>query len=780
MSFAGKMAVTGIIFVMPIALLIVLLHLQINGDKAFYEQERLGVAYTRALRPLFFDLEADRTADGDRAGRRGLGQRIDADFLAALRSDAGATRELKLTTGLLALQKEWHARGDSSAALRDLIKLLGFVSDNSKITLDPMLDGYYVGDTMVNKVPSLVDSVARVAVIGRRWLDTGALSANDRIALTILAGQVDIAREGIDHNLPIAIDAAPYLRVRLDRPRLRERDVSSVFGTWLKSNLLKSKLPNGSAAQLAFGRSVVLAESFALYDVSIGAMDEVLQTRINALVRREITIFALVFGAIAVAIGLMIVMTRSMSRHLADKIALEHEIVERTHVEKQLAFAAFHDELTGLCNRAFLMERLNDILTKPGGGEQAWAILFLDLDRFKVVNDSLGHKIGDSVLIEAARRFAGCVRSCDTLVRLGGDEFIILIDDIDDIEVACEVARRFLRTFDAPFAVGGRELYASASIGIAISESGNDRPEDILRNADIAMYRAKAMGKKRYEIFTPELLTSAVTRLEVDTDLARALERDEFRLFYQPIISLHDGRLSGFEALVRWQHPERGLVSPDQFIGIAEENGSMVAIGEWILREACRQLQAWRLMFEGAASLRMNVNVSAKQLMAPGFTCTMESALSACGLDADSVNMEITESVLMADADLARAVLNAIRQMGVHIHLDDFGTGYSSLAYLRDFPIDALKIDKSFVSGAGGPESENVLASIEIVRTVIALAQSLSLTVTAEGVETNGQREHLRTLGCTRAQGYYFSRPVDAVAAGAVIAAYGHTAYELV
>jgi diguanylate cyclase (GGDEF)-like protein len=766
------MAIIGAIFILPIVLLIVLLHLQINGDVTFYEQERLGVGYTRVLRPLFADLEAYRLAEDHPVARTGIRAHVDADFAAALAADAGPGRRLELTALLTALQTKWHAHSTSDASLDDFIALLGSVSDNSKITLDPILDGYYVGDTMVNKVPSLIDSVAQATVVCTRWLQTGHLPTNDRISMTIVAGQVEIARAGIDHNLPIAIAEAPYLQSSLDGPRRNAHDASSAFATWLKSNLLKPSTPQGSPVALAAYQKTALAAGFALYDASITGMDEVLRKRIDALVRHEITIFSIVFVAIAVAAGLMVVTTRSMSRHLADKVALEHEIVERTQLEEQLAFAAFHDELTGLSNRALLMDRLNEIVTKTYAGAHLWAILFLDLDRFKVINDSLGHSAGDQVLVEAARRFERCVRSGDSLVRLGGDEFIILLDDIEDAEVACEVARRVLRAFDAPFVVEGREAFASASIGIATSRNSDDRPEDVLRNADIAMYRAKELGKKRYEMFTPDMLTNAVTRLEVETDLARALEREEFCLFYQPIISLHDGSLWGFEALVRWQHPRRGLVNPDQFISIAEENGAIVAIGEWILREACRQLQLWRAAFANAHDLRMNVNVSAKQLTAPGFARTVESALSACGLNPDGVNVEITESVLMDDADHAQSILAQLRQMALHIHLDDFGTGYSSLAYLRDFPIDALKIDRSFVSNSNVSNSNAGLTSIEIVRAIIALAQSLSLAVTAEGIETDEQRVQLQALGCTHGQGYYFSRPVDASKASGLIAGY--------
>jgi diguanylate cyclase (GGDEF)-like protein len=452
----------------------------------------------------------------------------------------------------------------------------------------------------------------------------------------------------------------------------------------------------------------------------------------------------------------------------AGKAALEHEMGERRQVEQQLAFAAFHDELTGLANRALLMTRLDRIVAKTYAGVHLWAILFLDLDRFKVINDSLGHALGDLVLIETARRLERCLRSGDTLARLGGDEFIILLDGIEDVAAASEVAQRLLRTLDAPFTLAGREVFASASIGIAASRNSDDRPEDILRNADIAMYRAKHLGKHRYELFSPELLAGAVLRLELETDLAHALERREFCLFYQPLISMRDECLIGFEALVRWQHPRRGLIDPDHFITIAEDNGAIIPLGDWILHEACRQLKEWQLTLPGAADLRINVNVSGKQLASPDFIATVESALATSGLRAESVNMEITETVLMHNAEESRETLTRIRKLGIQIHLDDFGTGYSSLSYLRHFPIDSLKIDRSFVSTAKDDMTAG-LASAEIVRTIIDLAQSLSLSVTAEGAETAAQVEALRDLGCTNVQGFHFSRPVEALAAATMI-----------
>lgn len=762
------MALIGVIFLIPVTLLIALLYVQIDRDVAFYRLERIGVTYTRALRPLFADLEALRWARRTGAPNAAQRRAVDADFAAARIIDRGPGRELLLSRPLQALDAKWRATPRAPALLDDLLVLLGLVSDNSKITLDPILDGYYVGDTLVNKIPSLIDSTAQVDVLANAWLTRGSLSANDRISMTIQSGQVILARDGTDHNLGIALVAAPYLKPSIAPAQSAERSATSDFTLYLAANFLKPSVPHASGAGLTRHRAATLQAAFALYDTTLDGMADVLDRRIAGLRRHETLIFTIVFVAVIGAAGLMLATTRSMMRHIADKVSLQQEIVGRIAVEERLAYAAFHDELTGLSNRALLMDRLNHFVAKRENVGQMWAILFIDLDRFKVVNDSLGHKAGDLVLIEASRRLERCVRAGDTLSRLGGDEFVIFLDDIDDIHHACLIAQRGLDSFQAPFVVAGQELFAGASIGIATGLVGEDLPEDVLRNADIAMYRAKQLGKQRYELFSPEFLTSAVLRLELETDLARALERNEFLLHYQPLVSMQGNCLAGFEALVRWHHPRRGLVNPDEFISLAEENGSIVPIGAWILHEACRQLQLWRTEIPAAADLRMNINVSGKQLASPDFLAVLDHALAVSGLPADRVNMEITESVLMENAERTRSTLTQIRRRGVRIHLDDFGTGYSSLSYLRDFPIDSLKIDRSFVSAAGDTATSG-LASEEIVRTIIGLAHSLSLTVTAEGTETLAQVEALRDLRCTNVQGFHFSRPVAPGTAAEII-----------
>jgi diguanylate cyclase (GGDEF)-like protein len=445
--------------------------------------------------------------------------------------------------------------------------------------------------------------------------------------------------------------------------------------------------------------------------------------------------------------------------------ALELEISERKLAELRLLHVATHDELTGLPNRKLFMERFEQLIAgRRHDEEHSAAVLFLDLDRFKLVNDSLGHSAGDLLLVAVARCLERCVRPCDTLARMGGDEFTILLDDVDGECAASAFADGVLAELTASFMVAGREVFAAASIGIAMTRLGHDSPEDVVRNADIAMYRAKELGKQRHELFVPELLAQAASRLHLQDDLKRALIRREFVLLYQPIVSLQDGELRGFEALIRWEHPERGLVSPDEFIPAAEENGEILAIGAWVIGEACRQAAIWRDAFARKRPLSINVNVSARQFSSPELLQQIKVAMETFHLSAEHLHVEITESAIMGSPDVATATLLELRRMGIEVHLDDFGTGYSSLGHLHRFPVDTLKIDRSFISMSGAR-----VGNPAIVQAITSLARSLSMETTAEGVETKEQLEQLRLLNCTNAQGYYFSRPVDAAAAGALI-----------
>jgi diguanylate cyclase (GGDEF)-like protein/PAS domain S-box-containing protein len=441
------------------------------------------------------------------------------------------------------------------------------------------------------------------------------------------------------------------------------------------------------------------------------------------------------------------------------------DITDRKHAEQRLMHEAYHDPLTGLPNRAWFKEQLAIELSRQKRNPQnMFAVLFLDLDRFKIINDSLGHMHGDQLLIGIARRLRQCLRTEDLIARLGGDEFTILLTDIKDATDAVRVAERVQKRISQPFKIGGFDAFTTVSTGIALSTPDYSGPEDLLRDADTAMYQAKSQGKARHVIFDQCMHTLAMNTLQMETDLRRAIERREFFLNYQPIVSLQTGQLTGFEALLRWRHPERGLIFPMDFIPVAEETGLIMPIGQWALREACLQMRRWKRLSPCTSNLSISVNLSGKQFVQSDLIEQTMQTLNLSGLDPRNLKLEITESVVMENVENATAMLSRLRSLGVEVSVDDFGTGYSSLSYLHRLPIDTLKIDRSFVSRMG-ENTENC----EIVRTIILLAQNLGKNVVAEGVETREQLEQLRELRCGSAQGYYFSRPLDSESAGALI-----------
>ena len=439
--------------------------------------------------------------------------------------------------------------------------------------------------------------------------------------------------------------------------------------------------------------------------------------------------------------------------------SLAREIVERKSAEERLFERAFRDALTGLANRAQFTIHLKRAHGRARRrAADGFAVLMLDVDRFKVVNDSLGHLAGDSLLIGIATRLAECLREVDTIARLGGDEFAILLDGVTDIKDATRLTERLLRALDRPFAIDGKEVFASLSIGVTMMNARYTAADELLRDADAAMYRAKADGRSRFHVFDVEMHVNAVAQLQLETELRRALERDEFRVYYQPIVALEDDRVGAFEALVRWQHPERGLMQPAEFIPLAEESGLIGALGRWVFATSCRQLAAWQRA--GFSKLAMSVNLSPREFGDAELASKIESTAKDAGVELSSIELELTESTVMSAAGAPEEALQRLAALGVSICLDDFGTGYSCLSYLHRFPVKTLKIDRSFVSRIGSGDDRG-----EIVHTIVAMAQSLGMSVTAEGVETLQQLESVRALGCSRAQGHYFAEAMDAEAA---------------
>ena len=444
------------------------------------------------------------------------------------------------------------------------------------------------------------------------------------------------------------------------------------------------------------------------------------------------------------------------------------DVTERKALERQLRHQALHDPLTGLPNRLLFIDRLEHALARTERREESIAVLFLDLDNFKLINDSFGHAVGDQLLLQVADRLDSCMRPQDTVARFGGDEFTILLEDSTEVEGARIVAKRILEELRAPFFLLGYELFVTASIGIALSSRTPRRRnlmDDLLRDADAAMYRAKTTSKDNYAVFEPSMKAEALEQLQLANDLRRAIEHDEFVVHYQPRVETASGKVVGMEALLRWNHPERGLVWPDDFIPLAEELGLIIPIGRKVIAVACQQAHVWHQQYVHHAPMLMSVNISAKQLQHPNFAGDITRILQEFEVEPNALELEITESVVMGDREDIFDKLRELKGFGVRLAIDDFGTGYSSLSYLKRLPVETLKIDKSFIGGLERNPKDRLIASA-----TISLAQTLELRVVAEGVETAKQAMHLQELGCDLAQGHYFAEPLPSEEASALIA----------
>jgi diguanylate cyclase (GGDEF)-like protein/PAS domain S-box-containing protein len=439
------------------------------------------------------------------------------------------------------------------------------------------------------------------------------------------------------------------------------------------------------------------------------------------------------------------------------------DVTQRRALEDELRHQAFHDSLTGLANRALFLDRLQHAMSRKRGFGHPLAVLFVDLDDFKTVNDSLGHGEGDLLLKDVSDRLRKVLRTGDTVARMGGDEFAVLIEDAVDSDAPLDVAGRILNELQPPFTSQGRDLFVRASIGVSVWNGGDETAQDLIRNADMSMYTAKANGKNRIEVFEPRMHEAALARLALKGDLEHALERKEFFLQYQPIVRLSDGRVTGVEALLRWRHPRRGVVNPTDFLPIAEETGLIVPLGYWVMEQAFQQAGAWDEK-DATRGLTISVNVSGRQVTQPEFVTEVRRTLRSTRVPPRRVTLEFTESVLMRDTEKTLETLGALKKLGLRLAIDDFGTGYSSLSYLRRFPIDALKIDRSFVGSMGGGP-----AQLAVVRSIVKLGEQLHLETVAEGIEEAAQLDSLRELETSHGQGFLFSRPVDASAIAGVV-----------
>src|SRR5690242_6560427 len=440
------------------------------------------------------------------------------------------------------------------------------------------------------------------------------------------------------------------------------------------------------------------------------------------------------------------------------EIELQRRTADAERVEQQLRHDALHDRLTGLPNRAFFVERVRIAIERARRNpDEFFSVLFLDLDNFKAINESFGHVAGDELLLEVSRRFTGCLRSLDMLARLGGDEFALLLEAIREPSDAARVAERLQASLQTPIGIGEDEAYASVSLGIAVHSEADDHPQHLLRSADLALYRAKEQGRARFQVFDPRMHEEAVRRLRLETDLRRALERDQFRVYYQPVVSLDSGRIVAVEALLRWQHPERGLVPPGEFIHVAEETGLISDISRWVLEQACRQCQVWRREHGADAPESVWVNLSVRQLVDGGLVRQVSEVMQALDFDPKRLTLEVTENYLVENIDTARRTLTELHGLGVRVFMDDFGSGHSSLGFLDRLAIDGIKIDRSFIGHLDAGERP-----LQLVRTIVGLVRGLGFTPVAEGVETEDQLRLLRDMGCEFAQGFHFSKAVPA------------------
>jgi diguanylate cyclase (GGDEF)-like protein len=570
----------------------------------------------------------------------------------------------------------------------------------------------------------------------------------DEVLDAIVVGARDLLRD----------DVAAVRLIDPDDPTMMEMVSSSGVSPELVELSRRTPVGEGAGGRaIAEGRLAIIENYETAPDGMVHFAAERLQAAMAAPVRRN----GVVVGSLLVASYEPGRVYSYLEQEMLGAFA-EHTSLALTDAKNfdDALHRAFHDALTELPNRPLFLDRLEHALARAPRAGAGVAVLFLDLDRFKSVNDRFGHAAGDELLIAVARRLDESVRPGDTVARFGGDEFAVLVEEVGDGEASI-VAARILAALEVPFSIQEKNVFVSASIGIATGQRGAD---ELMRNADLAMYKAKSSGRGRYEGFEPNLHAAVVERLELEVELRAAVENEEFILHYQPIVSIDVGKIVGLEALVRWNHPERGLVSPNDFIPLAEETRLIVPIGRWVLLEACRQAQVWNRAHGGG--LAICVNISAQQLDQPGLVDDVAFALSRSGLPAGRLVLEITETLLMQDTEATITKLARLKALGVQLAVDDFGTGYSSLQYLNRFPIDILKIAKSFVDGLAGETQE-----IALVRAITDLAGNFSLRVVAEGVESAEQVPRLLALGCELAQGFHFSRPLEAHAVDGVLRA---------
>ncbi len=792
LRYAQKFVVVGLVLVVPLGFVAgAYVDLQ-RRMVAFSSAELQGIEYMTPLVNLTARVVEERHRSVTAPNQPQLNldtdlgavDRINGRYGEVLQAndDWRVTRALVVTAATSQANPDVRFRQYNTAA-EALLSLIVLIGDHSNLTLDPDLDTYYLMDTLQFRLPLVLDTAGRAldrVAIGR----TGPVDETTDILidLGLYNGVLSNARSLTAHAVQTiaATTADPAVR-SLITAHFADFDRSiSELSDGLNETLRKRDLANFTAGAGENLREIVVA--FA--DSASNSLWNLLQARIDRYNNKahDIEITAALVGVVAVYlfVGFYLSVSRPI-RRIVDTLhavgagdldrrvsvdtrdelsfiaeALNSSIAQTKVVTERLAIQATYDTLTSLPNRQLALDRLKQALVRTQRGGTLTAVYFIDLDRFKVVNDSFGHEMGDEVLCTVAERLRRLVRGSDTIARLAGDEFVAVCEDVGTAQAAVDLGERVIAELSKPiYTKSGRPAAIGASIGICFATAGHTlTPDDVLRDADLAMYRAKQRGRGRVEIFDEELRASVEHRLHTEDELRVALGDGQLRVYYQPVLSAETRRPVGFEALVRWQHPSRGLLLPAEFIDIAEESGLITQLGALVLAEACRQAAEWRAQ-PGFEQLRIAVNVSAAQLEHGSLPATLARVLDETGLDPSALWLELTERSILNDVDAVRATLADVRQLGVHLAIDDFGTGYSSLTHLRRFPVEALKVDRSFVAGLGqDPEDDAIVAMI------LGLAKTLGLRGVAEGVEDERQFELLRQLGCTEVQGFLFGKPV--------------------
>ncbi|WP_164842771.1 putative bifunctional diguanylate cyclase/phosphodiesterase [Actinoplanes solisilvae] len=794
LRYAHKFAVTGLVLLIPLGF-VVTAYVGLQRDQiSFSAKERSGVSYMTPLLELAARLTESRHAAAvpgaaavpldDQMARvdavdRRLGSALDVS------GTWSATRllmnEAQRATGTAADRYEY-----CNKAMKALLDLIVKVGDESNLTLDPDLDTYYLMDTLQFRLPVLLDAAGRSADLATMASARPAAARTDAlIELGFTNGVIRTTRETITRSVATfaATTADADARERTVSGFRQLDNVTAALAVTVTA-AVKNRQPD--AVRVAAAEAVRVAAAEQAVQIAL-SLDRLLQVRIEGFAGRahriELTaglaaLLALyLFGGFyfsvvppirrivdalhAVAAGDL---TRCVSVDTHDELsfvarALNRTVAETKTVTDRLARQASHDALTGLPNRAVALDRIARILARTPRGEEQVAVLLIDLDRFKPINDSYGHHVGDEVLGVIAGRLTALLRDGDTAARLGGDEFLMLCEGLESPADAVRIGEAVVAELSRPItAAGGHTVSVGASVGVSYAgQQPGQTAADLVCDADVAMYRAKQLGRGRVETFDDALRTAVERRLQTQEELRYAVERGEIVPYFQPIVNVETTTIYGFEALARWQHPTRGLLGPAEFIEVAEEVGLIVPVGAAILARACAEAVRWSKLCPDGSAPRVTVNVASAQLVHPSFVPTVVTILDDCGLDPDRLWLEITETSIMADTDAAAETFRAMRALGVHLAVDDFGTGYSSLTYLRRFPVETLKVDRSFVAGIGCDREDEA-----IVGMILSLARALELQVVAEGVETADQLDQLRRLGCVLVQGFWFGRPMSA------------------